>query len=850
MNCWFLMLQSPPVIADPEYPVSLATVIERHRLLERFDGSWRVLQLEAPAGFGKTTLVSQWATTTSIPVDWLTLTSEHNDVCRLQTDLARLDWSGSRAAVVVLDDAHLLVDLDGWDLLHRLAGRHRLVLLHRGPLRTSFLRQLTHGWVDVIDADALRFTLNETYTLLETTLQTCMTREQVRSLWAMTRGMPVGLVLAHVAERSFVDATMFDVCHWHRWDRLLDEYFREEMLRPLPDDLQAHILDLADLPYLSLDLGIEGLGDDVLRRLRDQVSFLQEDEKDQGRFRFEPLLHASLRRLASQRAIVPQPDPGRSAVVERLLVQGRVRSAMDLALRLRQPELTQRVLRALGRRLFAEGHLGELLTWLDRLAPDSTPFDDVDFDFWWIATRLALGRTLGVAERLHRLETTLQGPSASLGYGRLPLAQGLLAYVEGDGETAIARLRVARETLPASAETERLLVETYEGRQHVRHGDDHLAAEPLVAAEQMLRRMPITCRWGWQTVASDRANTYALRGDLHSAATKYCLMLAEMPEPMPDVEGFLRCRLLAVQLEQGDLLEAEQNFARIDELLGADVYRWRDAQGAARIHAMLINHQRVDAAEWRHDAALARIRLLVAQGDVDQAERWGAGYLKLVRHHPAKEQIVLMLAYRWLDRGEWSMVESWLRDVGRPRWPWVSTFGDINARLLAIDLDLARGAIASAHQQATTFTSDAAAHLRWSEYVAGAVRLALVRNLVGDGTGAREALAEAARVGIAGGFRQSFQVPRWNVADRFGETWSGLGLPLPPLPVVVTANLTQREMEVLELVAVGRSNKEIATRLEISANTVRNHLVRISRRLDAGSRTEVVARARERGLLN
>jgi DNA-binding CsgD family transcriptional regulator len=61
--------------------------------------------------------------------------------------------------------------------------------------------------------------------------------------------------------------------------------------------------------------------------------------------------------------------------------------------------------------------------------------------------------------------------------------------------------------------------------------------------------------------------------------------------------------------------------------------------------------------------------------------------------------------------------------------------------------------------------------------------------------------------------------------------------------------LTQREIEVLELVAQGKSNKEIATSLFISVNTVRNHLVRISRRLEAGSRTEVVAKARRVGLL-
>jgi DNA-binding CsgD family transcriptional regulator len=62
--------------------------------------------------------------------------------------------------------------------------------------------------------------------------------------------------------------------------------------------------------------------------------------------------------------------------------------------------------------------------------------------------------------------------------------------------------------------------------------------------------------------------------------------------------------------------------------------------------------------------------------------------------------------------------------------------------------------------------------------------------------------------------------------------------------------LTRREAEVLVLVAEGKSNKEIADMLFISVNTVRNHLVRMGKRLRTGSRTELVARARRVGILD
>lgn len=62
-------------------------------------------------------------------------------------------------------------------------------------------------------------------------------------------------------------------------------------------------------------------------------------------------------------------------------------------------------------------------------------------------------------------------------------------------------------------------------------------------------------------------------------------------------------------------------------------------------------------------------------------------------------------------------------------------------------------------------------------------------------------------------------------------------------------SLTPREHEVLELVAEGRSNREIAMRLYISAKTVSVHVSNILAKLDAGGRTEAVALARRRGLL-
>lgn len=67
-------------------------------------------------------------------------------------------------------------------------------------------------------------------------------------------------------------------------------------------------------------------------------------------------------------------------------------------------------------------------------------------------------------------------------------------------------------------------------------------------------------------------------------------------------------------------------------------------------------------------------------------------------------------------------------------------------------------------------------------------------------------------------------------------------VPLDKTALVQQYGVSSREYEVLELVAHGLSNKEIGNRLHISEGTVKNHLHRIMRKLDVGSRTEILAR--------
>ena len=83
------------------------------------------------------------------------------------------------------------------------------------------------------------------------------------------------------------------------------------------------------------------------------------------------------------------------------------------------------------------------------------------------------------------------------------------------------------------------------------------------------------------------------------------------------------------------------------------------------------------------------------------------------------------------------------------------------------------------------------------------------------------------------------------IARRLMGFFSG---PKPPASAEVFPELTAREIEILDLIAKGRSNKEISRLLYISSKTVRNHISNVFAKLQVADRAQAIIRAREAGL--
>lgn len=133
----------------------------------------------------------------------------------------------------------------------------------------------------------------------------------------------------------------------------------------------------------------------------------------------------------------------------------------------------------------------------------------------------------------------------------------------------------------------------------------------------------------------------------------------------------------------------------------------------------------------------------------------------------------------------------------------------------------------------TTFDAD--------EYVFSALRAGASGFLLKDATA--EDLVSAVRVVAAGEALLAPSVTRRLIADYVAR-------PAPRRPSHTLSPLTERELGVMELVATGQSNAEIAGELFVSEQTVKTHVSRVLSKLGLRDRTQIVIAAYESGLVS
>jgi LuxR family transcriptional regulator, maltose regulon positive regulatory protein len=274
--------QVTPILATKLYlPRLRPNVVSRPRLLERLnEGLYRkVTLISAPAGFGKTTLVSQWLAGGARSAAWLSLDERDNDPARFLTYLVSAVQTiaahiGEKVLqvlqapqlpstealltallneittipdpfILVLDDYHLLdaqpVDQSLRYLVEHLPPQMHLVIATREDPQLPLARLRARGHLTELRATGLRFTPAEAAAFLTQVMGLKLSAEDVAALERRTEGWIAGLQLAALSLQGHPDPTHFITSFTGSHHFVLD-YLMEEVLGQQSERVQTFLL--------------------------------------------------------------------------------------------------------------------------------------------------------------------------------------------------------------------------------------------------------------------------------------------------------------------------------------------------------------------------------------------------------------------------------------------------------------------------------------------------------------------------------------------------------------------------------------------------------------------------------
>jgi LuxR family transcriptional regulator, maltose regulon positive regulatory protein len=265
-------------------------LVPRPRLSERLDrgAETKLTLVSAPAGFGKTTLLTEWLELLKYSAAWVSLDQADNHatsfwsyvVAALQTVEPHIGANAiallqsplpapieavltlllnelsaiSNEVVLVLDDYHVIDARDIHDgmvfLLDHLTPRLHLVIASRADPSLPLARLRARGELVEIRAEDLRFTPDEAATYLTDTMGLDVTPSEVAALEERTEGWIAALQLAALSMQGRDDVAGF-IAGFAGDDRYIVDYLVEEVLQRQPESVRSFLQQTSILDRLS-----------------------------------------------------------------------------------------------------------------------------------------------------------------------------------------------------------------------------------------------------------------------------------------------------------------------------------------------------------------------------------------------------------------------------------------------------------------------------------------------------------------------------------------------------------------------------------------------------------------------
>lgn len=884
-----------PILATKLYiPPARPKGVVRERLLGLLDAGLRrkLTLISAPAGFGKTSLVSEWLMRCQTPCAWLSLDEMDNHPPRFlaylitslrglfphigegvlsalqapqppPTEIILTGLLNEISAInhhflVVLDDYHVLesaqIDQILTFLIEYMPPQMHLVITTREDPNFPLARLRARNQLVELRGADLRFSDAETAQFLNETMGLMLSPADIAELESRTEGWVAGLQLAALSMQGQRDTASFIRAFAGDHHYILD-YLVDEVLQHQPEAVRTFLLQTAILKRLNGSLcdAVTGQSDSKTRlESLERGNFFViplDDKRHWYRYHhlFVGVLSAQL--LAEQPEQVAVLHRRASAWYEK---NGFVSDAIHHAHSAQDFERMARLVELAVPELRKTRQESVLLGWLKALPDDMLLVRPV-LSVAYAAALMAIGTVDGVEARLKDAENWLDHSTPEMmvmdeaEFWRLPVAiamyRAALSQMRGD---VAGTSKHARRVLELASEDDILL----RGAAAALLGLADWTAGHLESAYRFYTDgMHEVQKAGYiaDTVAGAiaAAEIRTAQGQLHDAMQIYeqALYLASLQGSSP-LRGTadIYVGMSAIYRERNDLAMALQCLQKAQ------------AQG---------DHTGFPQNRYRWNVAMARLR--EAQGDFNEAldllERAKAFYVS--DFFPDIRPITALKVRVWLAQGRLDQARDRMREAALSPDDTLTYLREFEHITLARVL-LAQPDTSSALALLKRLLAAAETGQRTGSVIEILVLLALAYQTLGDRDSAQMSIERALKLAETQGYARVFidegrpmahlleSAVKSGMRTNYARQLLTLLGPSADKPVIANAAvepLSERELEVLQLLATDLTGPEIARELVISLNTLHTHTKNIYAKLGVNNRRTAVRRAEEFGFL-
>jgi LuxR family maltose regulon positive regulatory protein len=855
----------------------------------------RLLLISAPAGFGKTSLLSQWLADYRNATAWITLDKNDNDPARFIRYLAAgiqrtapgtgnavIDILNSPQAetpeieplltllmndlsevkndiIIVLDDYHVIENINIHQgvsfLIENMPSQVHLVISTRSDPPMPIARWRARRQMTEIRGDDLRFSSEETRELIKMLTGHELSADEINILGTKTEGWAAGLQMAALSLQGKSDIAGY-IKTFSGSNRYIMDYLVEEVLRGQSKEMEAFLLQTSILERLNSPL-CEAVtrqpgGQKQLEKLENANMFLVPLDDRRRWYRY----HRLFADLLSVRLQESQPE----LMKELHLRAARwfedndyLTEAITHALASGDHLHTAKLVEKAAIELITRGELSTLTGYHELIPKEITatrPVLCVYFSWTYIFSgRIRESQLLlDQAETILNRETPNEENSDL--QGNIEVQQAFAADIQGDITGAIELLNKADQHLAKTNYLMRSVIPFIRARVYRLNGDMAKTNEQLREVARLARETGNIMTLA--TATYDLASTWKIEGKLRQAAALYEDTIQTATEMKARHFGTL---------------------AKIDAGMSDLRREWNDLETAGRDVQEAIAGMK----SWRNptDMVIANImqsRIQQAQGDFNGAaaslEKAAQIRQKAMVFEPIGTMLETDRVKLWLNKGNTAAVNIWLEKLQTAsNKPTLLRELEELARARVL---LAQGKLLQALRILENIEQGAEAGGRKGRLIEILILKSLALKTQGENDKAISSLAKALYLAEPEGYIRSFIDEGKPMAEllytfrqkqptdpneyHIGKDYLDKLLKAfpeahKPGNIRLFEELSRREIEILRRMAEGKTNKQIAEELIISPGTVKAHTANIYRKLDAVNRTQAIALAREHKLL-